>query len=231
MEMIIGRDPATSRLKVIIGQKPYVAGEQGSVPMTVSRQHCSITPQDGGKYLVKNLKDVNTTYVNGMPIAKKVVTEADKIELGEDHYLLSWDVLKKVMPAAEKEVDIRPLKKVWDNYDNFRLNQQITERKFNNQRQTLGLLTMGAIILGYVTGRALMWSLPFYAVAISLGAYFSYKAHKKASAIPKQNKEAEKKLMSNYVCPSCGHFMGMQPYDVLRQNNACPYCKAKFKQK
>ena len=139
----------------------------------------------------------NTTYVNGFSIEKKVVTEGDRIELGEDHYLLSWDVLKKVMPAVEKEVDIRPLKKVWEKYDSFRLNQQITERKFNNQRQTLGLLTMGAIFLGYITGRALIWSLPFYAVAISLGAYFSYKAHKKASAIPKQNKEAEKKFMKD----------------------------------
>ena len=34
-----------------------------------------------------------------------------------------------------------------------------------------------------------------------------------------------------YVCPKCGHFMGNQPYDILAQGKACPYCRAQFKAK
>ena len=110
MEMIIGRDAETSRLKILVGQKPYMAGERNSVPKTVSRKHCSITQQDGGMFLIKNLEVENITYVNGLPIEKKFVNEKDKIELGPEHYLLNWDILKKVLPPVKKEVDIRHLK-------------------------------------------------------------------------------------------------------------------------
>lgn len=229
MEMIIGRDAATGRLKAVIGQQPLIGGEPGSVPRTVSRQHLSLTRQEGGKYLLKNLKVENTTYVNGLSIEKKVVTEDDRIELGEDHYLLRWDIVKKMMPAEQKVVDIRPLKKVWDNYENFRLTQQINQGKFNNQRQAIGLLTMGAMVLGILTGRSSIILLPVYAVAIAIGVIFFIKAHKKATAIPIQNKEEEKRFIKKYSCPACGHYMGMQPYEVLRQNKGCPYCQAKFK--
>ena len=229
MEMIIGRDSATGRLKAVIGQQPFLGGEQGSVPRSVSRQHCSLIRQEDGKYLLQNLKVENTTYVNGLSVEKKAVTENDRIELGEDHYLLRWDIIKKMMPAGQKVVDIRPLKKVWDNYETFKLQQSINERKFNNQRQAIGLLTMGAMVLGILTGRSSLILLPIYALAISIGVIFFIKAHKKATAIPIQNKEEEKRFIKKYSCPACGHYMGVQPYEVLRQNNGCPYCQAKFK--
>ena len=79
MEIILGRDPATKRLKAVIGQQPFLGGDPGSVPQSVSRQHCSLTRQGDGKYLLKNLKVENTTYVNGAPYEKKVVTENDRI--------------------------------------------------------------------------------------------------------------------------------------------------------
>ena len=229
MEMIIGRDAATGRLKAVIGQQPLIGGELGSVPRSVSRQHCSLFRQENGKYILKNLKVENTTYVNGLSIEKKVITEEDKIELGEEHYLLRWDILKKMMPAEQKVVDIRPLKKVWENYEALKLQQQIKERKFNNQRQAIGILTMGAMLLGLLTGRSFLILLPVYAVAIFVGVIFFIKAHKKSSAIPIQNKEEEKRFIKKYSCPACGHYMGMQPYEVLIQNKKCPYCQAKFK--
>ena len=149
--------------------------------------------------------------------------------MGEEHYLLRWDILKKMIPAEQKVVDIRPLKKVWEKYENLKLQQQINERKFNNQRQAIGLLTMGAMVLGIVTGRSSVILLPVYAVAIIIGVIFFFRAHKKASAIPLKSKEEEKRFIKKYACPSCGHYLGMQPYDILKQNKGCPYCQVKFK--
>ena len=90
MEIIIGRDEETSKLSVAIGQQRGVVGKQSSVPKSVSRQHCSITINANNTFELKNLKAQNVTYVNGIPIERKRVTENDVIELGEDHFLLEW---------------------------------------------------------------------------------------------------------------------------------------------
>ena len=46
-------------------------------------------------------------------------------------------------------------------------------------------------------------------------------------------KKAQNELIDNYICPNpkCKHFLGQQPYKVLRQNKNCPYCKAKWNEK
>ena len=62
MQIIIGRDAKTSQLNVIIGQQTLRLGAPGSVPQTVSRQHCRITVTEGGTYLVENLKAANDTH-------------------------------------------------------------------------------------------------------------------------------------------------------------------------
>lgn len=64
MQIIIGRDAKTSQLNVIIGQQTLRLGAPGSVPQTVSRQHCRITVTEGGTYVVENLKAANITYIN-----------------------------------------------------------------------------------------------------------------------------------------------------------------------
>ena len=42
MELIIGRDPETSKLRISVGQQSRLFGANGSVPSSVSRQHISI---------------------------------------------------------------------------------------------------------------------------------------------------------------------------------------------
>ena len=114
MEIIFGRDAETSKLSVTVGQQKGVVGKQGSVPMSVSRQHCSVTINADNTYEVKNLKMQNVTYVNGIPIDCKKVTEKDTVELGEDHYLLEWSIIKQLKP---KVADIRPLQQIWIQYN------------------------------------------------------------------------------------------------------------------
>jgi hypothetical protein len=56
MELIIGRDASTSQLRITMGQQSKTFGVAGSVPMTVSRQHCSLTINPDGSYSNGSLK-------------------------------------------------------------------------------------------------------------------------------------------------------------------------------
>ena len=225
MEIIIGRDQQTRKLSIIKEGKPFLYGKEDSVPMNVSRQHLSMQLAVEGKWLIKNLNEKNVTYVNGVSVESKTVSETDKIELGESRFLFPWVALKE--PEGET-VDIRPLKKIWDDYDDKRIQHQIAERKFNATRSATGIITMLAIACSIILGHGPLY-ICLYAIAIGISVLLTYLAYKKSSEVPHQQREMNKIFQQRYVCPKCGHFMGFTDYDILTQSDACPYCRTKYK--
>lgn len=226
MEYIIGRDPQTSQLKVAFGQQSIRLGNPGDVPMTVSRQHCLLTV-DNGHCTIKNLKPQNVTFVNDMAIAQKSVKESDTVTLGSEKYRIDLaSILKAIQQLAPKTADIRPLQAVWEEHDQHSLDQVIAERRFNALRGATSLITMTAIILALTVGRNI-WYIMLYCLAILVSFLFTIKAYKDSTNVPKKRKEQDMEFRSKYVCPNCGHHFTM-PYDELSQYEACPYCKAKF---
>ena len=225
MEIIIGRDQQTRQLCIIKDGSSKLFGQPGSVPMDVSRHHISLHPAGTGKWQIKNLNDRNVTFVNGIAVESKTISENDKIELGNSHYLFSWDALTE--PKVET-IDLRPLKRIWDNYETRRLELQIAERKFNAARSAVGIITMLAIACSLILGHGPIY-LILYAIAIGISVIFAAKAYRNSAEVPLRQKEMNKELQQHYVCPKCGHFMGFQDYDILMQNTACPYCKTKIK--
>ena len=229
MEIIIGRDEKTRKLKVAIGQQFVLIGMQDSVPMSVSRQHCSIELHDEEKYLIKNLNKENKTYVNGIPFEQKIVSEKDKIELGPDRYAVDWSALKKAIPNSEKMVDIRPLKKVWNDYDGFVKKQNKATQNFNNLRSATGMITMAAMVLGVTTGRENPLLIPLYVLAIVVSGIFTIIAFRNTSKNQEKMEEQKNMIEKKYRCPSCGRFMGYTSYNLLKDYPCCPHCRAKFK--
>lgn len=225
MEIIIGREQHEQKLSVIKDGKPGCYGQSGSVPMSVSRKHISLEPIKEGKWKLKNLNERNTTYVNGIAVESKVVSESDKIELGDAHFVFPWDAIKE---PKEDLVNLFPLKAIWDDYNDQKLKLQITERKFNAARSATGIITMLAIACSIILGHGPVY-LILYGLAIGISVVFTYIAYKKSSEVPIRQQEINKEFQKNYVCPKCGHFMGFQDYDVLIQNDACSYCKTKYK--
>lgn len=225
MEIIIGRDQQTRQLCVIKDGKSKLCGQPSSVPMDVSRHHISLQPAGSDKWQIKNLNERNVTFVNGIAVESKTITEKDKVELGNSHYLFNWDLISE--PKVET-VDIRPLQKIWSEYDEQRLELQIAERKFNAARSATGIITMLAIACSLILGHGPIY-LVLYALAIGISIVFTYQAYQKSSEVPRQQKEMNKDFQHRYVCPKCGHFMGFQDYEILTQNDACPYCKTKYK--
>ena len=227
MEIIIGRDPQTRQLNIVEDGVSKKFGPAGSVPMDVSRQHISLSPTGVGKWQIKNLNERNITFVNGIAIESKIISESDKVELGNSHYLFSWKALEE---PKEDKADIRSLKKVWEKYDKDNLELDIAERKFNAARSATGIITMLAIACSLILGHSFIYIL-LYALAIGISVVFTVQAYKKSSEVPQLRREIKSRFQQDYVCPKCGHFLGYQEYSILTQSDACPYCKTKYNKK
>lgn len=219
----IGRDLVTSKLKLTLDDKSVLT-EKADVPLSVSREHCQIEIE-GNTIKLKNLDINNYTYVNGQAVEVKTIQNTDKIELGKDCYPFDWKSLNAILPPV---ADIRPLKEIWENYEQKNIDLQIDERRFNTLRSVTGLITMIAIALGVATGGRSIWYVALYVVAIVVSLIFFIKAFRDASKIPQRRQELNKKFQHDYVCPHCGRFLGNQSYDIVSQNPCCPYCKTQF---
>ena len=153
MQIIIGRDAKTSQLNVIIGQQTLRLGAPGSVPQTVSRQHCRITVTEGGTYLVENLKAANITYINNVGVEKKSMRREDSLALGTDRYQVDTKaVFAAIDKAVPKTADIRPLSKVWEDHEEYIINQKIKSARFVAIASSMGIFTIGAMVYTFVFG-------------------------------------------------------------------------------
>jgi hypothetical protein len=225
MEIVVGRDQQTRKLCIIKDGVTHLYGHEGFVPTYVSRKHISMQLLTDGKWKIVNLNDRNVTYVNGIGVEGMVVSEDDKIELGESRFLFPWDAIKDFENAL---IDISPLKKIWDDYDEKRIQFQIAERKFNAARSATGIITMLAIACGFIVGHGPVYIL-FYGIAIALSLCFLYKAWTDVSRIQERRDEYQEEFDSRWVCPKCGRPIQARNYIVLSKLDSCPYCKTKYK--
>lgn len=236
MEIIVGRKPETNQLKITIGKQAKVCGTENSVPNSVSRTHFSLTTVEGGGFTLANLNPANETFVNGVSVESKYVTQNDKIELGASHYMFDWGLIAEVSPVL---IDIRPLKRVWNEYHTQKLKMQIQQGRFNAIKSLSGLLSMAAMLAmvfesnkddggGGISIRMIIYG---FAALFTLVAFVITFIN--AKKIPEQQDAIDRRFRKRYVCPNpkCHHFMGTQPYDVLAQGSGCPYCRAQYKAK
>ena len=170
MEIIIGRDQQTRQLCIIKDGNSRLYGQANSVPMDMSRHHISLVPVGSGKWKIRNLNALNVTFVNGIAVESKTISESDKVELGNSHYLFPWVALQE---PKEETVDIRPLKKVWDDYKNKTSELNMAAQKFNIARSATGIVTMLAIACGFIIGHGPIYIF-FYGIAITLSLCFLY---------------------------------------------------------
>ena len=225
MEIIIGRDQQTRQLCVVKDGNSRLYGQPNTVPMDVSRHHISLQPAGNGKWQIKNLNERNVTFVNGIAIESKTISERDKIELGNSHYLFSWAALQE---PKEETIDIRSLKRIWDNYQQE--DTAIRNRQKNNGLLAsipLGFSMLGGIIAG-VAPEIREVALVFTGIAFLLFIYGLYRRSQDNSTI--ELKRLQEDFDQKWVCPKCKRPLTcFRSYTILSQNDACPFCKTKFK--
>ena len=251
--ILIGREPEKSRLMIAIntgnGIKATTIGEAGSVPNSVSRciavnnmAHCRLEVDKTGGMRLTNMKEENVTYVNGNEIMSKAVTADSTIELGGGRFAVkASDILDKAKAmltqkepapvaggnnATANEYTINHLEDVWNEY-NGKIQKIQKEQKRDNIIKSLYLpISIIGSGLGIFIKSAALWILPITATILIYGLYKTI-TDKSAAKKEKLNDW----LIDHYTCPNpdCKRFMGFQPFKIVKQNKACPYCKSRYK--
>ena len=225
MEIIVGRNQSTRQLTIIKDGAERNYGQANSVPMNVSRHHISLQPAGNGKWQIKNLNERNVTFVNGIAVETKTISESDRVELGNSHYLFRWDALQE--PKVET-MDIRPLKRIWDEYNNANIEIRKKQKNIGLLASIpIGITMFGGLLSGVASDDLKPYAYVFTAIALVVMLYGFYRRYTDNSI--EEQEEIKKTFQRKYVCPKCGHFMGFTDYEVLIQSDACPYCKTKYK--
>ena len=225
MEIIVGRNQNTRQLTVIKDGVEKNYGQANSVPMDVSRHHISLVPAGSGKWKIKNLNERNVTFVNGIAVENKTISESDKVELGNSHYLFSWAALQE--PKVET-IDIRHLEKIWNWYETTQLEMRESERRIQNNQKLASVLSSCGILFVFVEGLGFLRYI-LMGLSIMITIYLWYRGNNSDSSLNIKLNDLSKEFRKKYTCPKCGHFMGNTPYDVLIQNDGCTNCKTKYK--
>ena len=243
LEATIGKEEGLHRLKVRIGAKEYALGAPQSVPNSVSRAHCSLSvdySDDASrkvtKIRIKNLKVQNVTYVDGQEIDSKQIGENALVELGFERYTLNLKQLINSMrqllsPPPPEEYSISYLSKVWQEYDEAKLKISEDSMRSANKQRLQGLLSMLGVGVGLIPGMDNSIRIGIVVAAILIGAYFFIKGAS-GTTVQKKMHDLDEEFRKKYICPNpdCRHFVGNIPYDILRQNKNCPYCKCRYKE-
>lgn len=210
---------------------------------TVSRRHCKLTPNADGTFTLENISQ-NGTFVDGHSVIRTTVKADTIIQLGGSYKVKVADLVDGIPgatnpgsardsgptnPSKVNEVptiSIRPMQKVWDEYQNELEEIRNKQKHINTWRMATPLFTMGSGVLTAVTGGSpIGWVLMAIGLAITIYAFV--KTRKDDSA--KRQREASEKFQLNYRCPNpkCGHTHSQQP-KVLLLNKTCPYCHCKY---
>ena len=224
-EVIIGRNAQDGRLCMSVGGKKQSFGQPQSVPQSISREHLCLRIDNDGTVTLKNLNIENDLYVNGFGVEQKQIKEGDRIELGRERYLLSWEFIRPFVPNV---VDVTPLKQVWNDYQSARLQLQIRERRFGVLRSATGLITMAAIVSSIFAGHNMLYLILYVAGGL-ISLIFFIIALLSASRIPQKYVELEEETRKKYHCPACHSLFNLQNYDMLVQAKKCSHCGAVFK--
>ena len=119
MEVIIGRESGSSRLHISGYNLEKFLGNPGSVPKSVSRQHCKLSVDAQGNCTIINLQPENCTLVNGVAIESKHITFSARVELGPEHFRINQKEIIESVTGKEmpQTFSILPLQRVWDEYN------------------------------------------------------------------------------------------------------------------
>lgn len=237
--IFIGRDPEKPQLMAFIeinsNMKRAIIGETQNIPTSVSRckvsdklAHCKIDFDADGEMTLTNLRDTNETYVDGQSIVSKRIMLNSAVALGCDRYPID---INKIVAAIKTTagVDISPLEEVWNNYQTDMEAIAKAQQERNRRRMLPMLVGFGSGVLAAVLGALKLPETFIITIPVTIISFvICFKNYREKDTSIEERKAVNDKFLDDYSCPACGHFMGNQPYKILRQNSRCPYCHADF---
>lgn len=229
MNVIIGREEGgDSRLRLNFDGTIRVIGEYGSVPKSVSREHCMLIITDDDGYSIENLNPNNQTFVDGREIVKKAVTMNSRILLGKDRFIL--DLKSVLMAISMFPYSISPLKEVYESYSYQRQQVKNRQRKLMVTLSVIGIFSMTAIACAFIESSSSWLRIALCIAAFLLFLCFFFVRHYSSNELLRLSDNIEHLFHQNYVCPNpkCKKFLGDRSFDELSKTSSCPNCKSKF---
>lgn len=236
MEIIIGREEGARRLHCIADGREFNIGQAGMVPLSVSRRHCKITV-NGSNLIIENIKAQNVTYVDGNQIFSKSISSTSRVQLGEDKFLIPLQQILQMVGvspsnAPQNEVptfSLKPLEKVWEEYDNRRMEIQNNAAKSANKQRLQGILSMLGVCIGLIPGMNQTLRIIIVVAALSVAVYFFVKGSIGAT-VQQQLHDLDEEYAKKYKCPNpkCGRSFGAIPYRNIEYSKQCFACGCKY---
>ena len=239
-------------MEIIIGRK----GNQ-KTPIndpTVIREHCKVTMNGDGSFTIENLSAYGTK-VDGRDIIRSSANLNSRIQLGNSFSATLVELIgnpaatqrnagnqnastsqsdtnsfnNQSQPKPKEEVqtfNISHLKKVWEDYNNTNIAMAEKQRSITLTRTGLGIFTMCAMPTIFFLG-----PIGYILTAIGvIGNIYSFTGMKNAES-PAERQHRQDAFDDAWVCPNpkCGHSLMAKNYKLLVRNfQACPYCKSKY---
>ena len=234
MEIIIGREEGARRLHCVAGGREFNIGAAGSVPLSVSRQHCKVTV-NGSDITIENIKVQNITFVDGNQIVSKTISATSKVQLGEERFLIPLQQILQLATGGKvgaPEVptfSLKPLKSVWEEYDRRKMEIQNHAAKSANKQRLQGILSMLGMCVGFIPGIDQTIRIVIIVAALAIAVYFFIKGSMNES-VQQQLHDLDEEFAKKYKCPNpaCGKPFGNVPYRNIEYNKQCFACGCKY---
>ena len=234
MEIIIGREEGARRLHCVAGGREFNIGAAGSVPLSVSRQHCKLTV-NGSDITIENIKVQNITFVDGNQIVSKTISATSKVQLGEERFLIPLQQILQLATGGKvgaPEVptfSLKPLKSVWEEYDRRKMEIQNNAAKSANKQRLQGILSMLGMCVGFIPGIDQTVRIVIIVAALAIAVYFFIKGSMNES-VQQQLHDLDEEFAKKYKCPNpkCGKPFGAVPYRNIEYNKQCFACGCKY---
>jgi hypothetical protein len=234
MEIIIGREEGARRLHCVAGGREFNIGAAGSVPLSVSRQHCKVTV-NGSDITIENIKVQNITFVDGNQIVSKTISATSKVQLGEERFLIPLQQILQLATGGKvgaPEVptfSLKPLKSVWEEYDRRKMEIQNNAAKSANKQRLQGILSMLGMCVGFIPGIDQTVRIVIIVAALAIAVYFFIKGSMNES-VQQQLHDLDEEFAKKYKCPNpkCGKPFGNVPYRNIEYNKQCFACGCKY---
>ena len=234
MEIIIGREEGARRLHCVAGGREFNIGAAGSVPLSVSRQHCKVTV-NGSDITIENIKVQNITFVDGNQIVSKTISATSKVQLGEERFLIPLQQILQLATGGKvgaPEVptfSLKPLKSVWEEYDQRKMEIQNHAAKSANKQRLQGILSMLGMCVGFIPGIDQTVRIVIIVAALAIAVYFFIKGSMNES-VQQQLHDLDEEFAKKYKCPNpkCGKPFGSVPYRNIEYNKQCFACGCKY---
>ena len=238
MDIIIGREQGVRRLHCIADGHEFNIGTAGSVPLSVSRQHCKITV-NGSDIIIENIKPQNVTYVDGNQVIRKSISATNQVQLGTERFSIPLQQILQLAAGNSAPTggntppvptfSLKPLEAVWKEYDDRKMEIQNNAAKSANKQRLQGILSMLGMCVGFIPGIDQTIRIVIIVAALAVAIYFFVKGGMNAT-VQQQLHDLDEEFAKKYKCPNpeCGKPFGSVPYRNIEYNKQCFACGCKY---